>query len=363
MEYSPKDVAYCCIYLACKSEEHHLPLEKMIADITAASNPAAAAAAADPSAAASTVASNAKTVSTVLSLEVPVLSELKFQLRLYHLGRSSRGLVKELEETEPLQMSQGIYVNATDPALTSKGTPGTTLQSVSQYLSARATVLHDAALLTDAIFLHSPAQIALGCLVQAEQEAKTFAVDAQLDTSALGSTAQGAVKRLTVVQMFIEKNAQANSANPSPLAAKLASVQSFLTSGLSSPSSIDKKSLKSIEKRRKLLSNPSRDPNSAAAVQEQLERGHAKERKRAEKKRGQREEAGRREDALLMDDDPPAPEAPKAEFTISKRQKSLAGTPVSKHDLAAAGESDAMKDVDAPRSSMRLASQFDDAME
>lgn len=383
MEYSPKDVVYCCIYLACKSEEHHLPLERMIGEIMKTQQTAKdAAAAAPPHAIGAPTNAAMKTVSTVLSLEVPVLSELRFQLRVYHLARAGRGLIKELEETEPAALSAGLYINASDPALTQKGAPGTSLQSVAQFLSTRSTVLHDHALWTDAIFLHAPSQIALACLERAESEAREFGIDVTLDTSAPGSAAQLPIKSLGVVARFLARLSTTHTTEQmSTMRSKLDTLRSELLAGQNAPHTIDKRSLKAIEKRRKVLTNPALDPSSAEAAAARAEKEAEKEARRDAKKKKQREENAAREyealmgpsttmtnataasSAPLMDDDDDGG------FQISKRTKSTHDTPAGPGIAPPRFDDVDMNDATTTEANAskpaanNLNSQFDDVME
>lgn len=231
--------SYCCIYLACKAEEHHLPVDRMIGIITnqtakpatAAAAAAAAAAPVQPAggaprpSASATSSALSGAVGTVLSLEVPVLTLLKFHLRIYHIARSLRGLLKELETMDTATCALALYINADEPVMTQKlaqqqPAAGTTLQSVSSFLAGpRAQHLSQLALLSDdLIFLHSPAQIALAVLLKMQEEARQFGVEANLDTSAnaavsgAAASAAPSLRTLDLIERFV-----ATKANTAPV--------------------------------------------------------------------------------------------------------------------------------------------------
>lgn len=208
--------SYCCIYLACKTEEYSLPVDRMVAGIlTAAAAAPVAATSAPPSSSAAPaptlLPAVASTVSTVLSLEVPVLSVLQFHLRLHHLSRALRGLIKELETFDALAMSRALWINPQEPIqtqyTTAKG-PGTEYMSLAGFFAqtsagSRASVLLRHALLDDdLIFLHSPSQIALGVLATLEHEARSYAVEPKLDSTA--HAAPTPLASLNLVARYIE---------------------------------------------------------------------------------------------------------------------------------------------------------------
>lgn len=298
----------------------------------------------------SAFSTSSKIVTTVLSLEVPVLSELKFQLRLYHLARSIRGIIEILKEMEPIGSSAGVHINMNEPSLTLKGDPNTILTSVGNYLQTRSGRLSDMALYTDAMFLHSPSQIALACLVQAESELRQYGIDVDL-SGGTGSCIMTPVASSKIVDKFIAKQAVPTSSSSSSssltsletdprllnlLQTKLDSVHNLLESGRESIVRMDKKVLKLIEKRRKILTNPILDPNSKEAIEAKIQSEEEKERKREAKKRSEREALLKKEDAFLMDltttttkNNNVDGEVPGGdEFQLhTKRQKGLDGTP------------------------------------
>lgn len=307
--------SYCCIYLACKTEEYSLPVDRMVARIFAAAAAPAAAASSSSSAAPPAPALNpavAATVSTVLSLEVPVLSTLQFHLRLHHLARALRGLIKELETFDAITMSRALWINPAEPIqtqYTNAAGPGTIYLSLAGFFSqtaaaSRASVLLSHALLEDdLIFLYSPSQIALAVLATMEHEARSFAVEPKLDSTA--HAASTPLASLNLVSRYIDflkapRPGAAGATAPSnkQLQAKVNEIRQLMEAARVQSSqwthlrlralcvvcvlcdvcadrvclcvcvspvasvSIDKKLLKSIEKKRKAVSNPLLDPAS-----------------------------------------------------------------------------------------------------
>jgi hypothetical protein len=274
-------------------------------------------------------------VQAVLLLEVPVLTVLRFHLRIYHLARALRGLVAEMQLFDTQACAMSLFINATEPVMTQKlgngagageqAAPGTTLESVATFfLGPRGTVLAQQALIDDdLIFLHAPAQIALAILRTMQQEAKQFGVaHVGAGTSGGGgaAAAQAALASLDIVDRFLASKAASAPLPPSALPnnstpaqrareqaalvegsqARLASIQARLESARSSAMSLDKKVLKLIEKRRKAVSNPLKDPSSKIYAAAKEEAAQAKMDKRAAKKAKERAENTKKEDDFLM---------------------------------------------------------------
>jgi hypothetical protein len=353
----------------------------------AAAAPSVSATGGPPRPAASSTLTSA--VQAVLSLEVPVLTVLRFHLRIYHLARALRGLVAEMQLFDTQACAMSLFINATEPVMTQKlgsageQAPGTTLESVATFfLGPRGTVLAQQALIDDdLIFLHAPAQIALAILRTMQQEAKQFGV-AHVGAGSAGgggaAAAQAALASLDIVERFLASKAGSaplppsalpNNATPAQRAreqaalveasqARIASIQARLESARSSAMSLDKKVLKLIEKRRKAVSNPLKDPSSKIYAAAKEEAAQAKMDKRAAKKAKERAENTKREDDFLMGlvpgDKPPAAAASSSSgahnnvasaavdddddggFVIKRAKRSHESTPIQASDASAA---------------------------
>jgi len=330
MEYSPKDVAYCCIYLACKAEEHHLPVDRMMATIhkatdrDAAKTAAAAASNAPSTSSTSSIAASAASaasaiqggVSNILSLEVPVLGVLRFHMRLYHLSRSLRGVLKEVEEMDASTYAMALYINGSEPLHTQQDAPGTALHSLGAFFATRGQALFPRVLQSDdLIFLHSPAQIALALLAAMEKEAKENGIEANLAaTSSSGAAASVAssLRTLDLASRFIESKIDSAvvAAPGQPIAARqqalkalrarIDEILNMMEEARATTASLDKKRLKSIEKKRKQVANPLLDPSSKLYQSAKEANGREQEEKRLAKKKKQREDSLKHEESLLM---------------------------------------------------------------
>jgi len=355
--------------------------------------------------AAKNAAATAATVQTVLSLEVPVLTALRFHLRIFHLARALRGLVNELNMLDASCAAQALWINTVEPVMTQaepRGA-GTELSSVAGFMAGpRSAALAQQALLDDdLIFLHSPAQIGLAILAQLQGEIKQFAVpvaSAPAATTAAGGAAQQAspaqaLASLDLVERFLAAQAAKaplpqlpSSATPaqrtlareqllSDSHARLKSLCSSLDRARGAAGSLDKKALKAIEKKRKQVTNPLRDPSSVLYAQAREEAARAKEAARVAKKARSREESNKKEDEFLMGIAPgdagadgaaapagkPADDDDDGGFVLSKRAKSEHATPVQAGAANAGADGDDTAMLPSPRMSRRgsnLAQQF-----
>ncbi len=288
-------------------------------------------------------------------LEVPVLSSLKFHLRIYQMARCVGGMVREWDEVQPRAMSEAICINVSEPSATPRDAGATSPAGVPpssssaagggaaaaalkpltlrEFLTARATRLtYDALLHDDLIFLHTPSTLALAALKMALDDARRYGVPHTPTPATSGAAGAAASSKnndthevpnfdmllktlCTLTQSAASSSSSSSSSSASSSAASSAaastaslsladrirrlnelvrSIQESITLGATLASSLDARQLKSLERRRRAVADPTRDPRTAAYAR----KGEAREARR-EDDRMVRKQKARVRDALV----------------------------------------------------------------
>jgi cyclin ccl1 len=248
MEYPPKDVVYCSLFVACKAEEHYITLDQMLLP-SVIDAPA-----------------RAQTKEKVIKLETHFLTHIKFHLRIFHLSHALRGIISEFELLDSATCSVAVWMNVSDPKLTQKNAPGSTLQTISELFSGeRSSTLFQMALLSDdLIFFSTPSQIALAILYSIQQGIKTFSVPHNTNDSRSHSLdlVERFIQSQTAQQEHIQTITQSLNRKIKEINSMINDAEREMQVAREDTSGGRRKLLKSIEKKRKACSNPLFDSES-----------------------------------------------------------------------------------------------------
>ncbi|EGG13784.1 hypothetical protein DFA_11545 [Cavenderia fasciculata] len=136
MEYSPKMVMICCIFLACKSEENHIDIEFYSKTLMVESK-------------------------DIADLELPTLEALRFHLLVYHPFRPLYGYLLDINDLQSQSSTSSL------PWLSKASF---TLDQT--YEKCKPLILKS--IMSDCCFIYHPHEIALACLDLAWPEFKSY---------------------------------------------------------------------------------------------------------------------------------------------------------------------------------------------
>ncbi|KAL8562031.1 hypothetical protein ACOMHN_031802 [Nucella lapillus] len=119
MDYHPKDIMLTSVYLACKVEEFYVPISQFVSNLKG---------------------NREKFADTILTFELTLMSKLRYHLTVHNPFRALEGLIIDVKTRFPdLENVERLRKNADD--------------------------FIDRALMTDAVLIFSPSQIALASLM------------------------------------------------------------------------------------------------------------------------------------------------------------------------------------------------------